>query len=173
MVFLDDPYTLGGVWGYVLLDSLSWVGSGFCFSSVPCKFTCVWQIPSEWKLTLIVLSLLSLCSPFIFFASIILTFLPAHQSNLTPSKCFIQHLKFFHGKFREGTSHTARKRSLHTIYSLKNNLQITSPLNSVTPGKVPLESIQISLAPGCLFLVNFHSYPKIKITSNTRKTKTE
>lgn len=108
--------------------------------------------PSKWKLTLEVLP--PKCfffGLFCFLLPVIITFCNFIKAI---AKCFIQHFKFFHGRIYKDLNHTAEKRSLHIIYSLQNSLQITPPQNSITPVKVSLDSIRISLS---LFLINPHS----------------
>lgn len=138
---------------------------------------CVLQVHSglantlRMKITLVVLSLILFCSPFMFFASINLTYLPTHQSNLTPFKCFIQHLKFFSWEVQvKYQSYCYKDKSPH-------NLLFTELSTNNFPSEFSYSSASTFGAysdiptTGCLPLINFHSYLKIKITNNLRKIK--
>lgn len=118
VIFLDDPDTVCGVWGYSVLDSPAWIGSGLCSCSpVSCKITWVWQIPSKWNLTLVVVLSPLLCydpSPSPPFP---------HNPN-SSKKCFkyfSQYFKFPHGWINEGINRAARKRSPHNLLLMESS----------------------------------------------------
>lgn len=129
VIFLDDPDTVCGVWGYSVLDSPAWTGSGLCSCSpVSCKITWVWQIPSKWNLTLVVVLSPLLCySP---SPSPLFLIIPTHQRNVLSILANI--LNFLMGGSMKVLI-VLLEKGFHTTCSLRNRLPITSPQNLTTP----------------------------------------